>query len=139
MKPGTKPKPSSMKILEGNRGKRPLNKDEPEPKGIMPQCPEHLDEGAKREWDNIVPMLSKLGLLTEVDGTALAIYCQAYSTWVEAVERIQKTGMIVKAPSGYPIQNPYLAIANKAVEQMNRFLTEFGMTPSSRSRIVVPK
>ena len=139
MKPGTKPKPSSLKILAGNRGKRPLNKDEPEPKGIMPQCPEHLDEGAKQEWDNIVPMLSKLGILTEVDGAALAIYCQAYSTWVQAVERIKKTGMIVKAPSGYPIQNPYLAIANKAVEQMNRFLTEFGMTPSSRSRISVPK
>lgn len=84
-------------------------------------------------------MLDRIGVLTEIDGTALAIYCQAYSTWVEATERIKKTGMIVKAPSGYPIQNPYLAIANKAIDQMKSLLAEFGMTPSSRSRVIVPK
>ena len=137
MKPGPKPKPTAIKIFEGNPGKRPLNKKEPKPEQISPKCPEHIDRRAKREWRRLAPVLEGLGLLTEVDGTAFAIYCQSYSTWVESVEKVKKTGMIVKAPSGYPIQNPYLAIANKAVDQMKAFLAEFGMMPSSRSRISV--
>jgi P27 family predicted phage terminase small subunit len=42
---------------------------------------------------------------------------------------------MVRSPSGYPIQNPMLAIANKAQEQCLKILAEFGLTPSSRSRI----
>jgi len=138
MRPGRRPKPTAIKLLEGNPGKRPLNKNEPLPKQLPPKCPSHLDRRAKREWKRMAPLLENLGLLTEIDGTAFGIYCQAYSTWVEATEKVKKTGMIVKAPSGYPIQNPYLAIANKAVDQMRAFLAEFGMMPSSRSRISVP-
>jgi P27 family predicted phage terminase small subunit len=43
--------------------------------------------------------------------------------------------MLVKSPSGYAIQNPWLSIANKAFDQMMKLMTEFGMTPSSRSRV----
>jgi len=31
MKPGTKPKPISLKLIDGNRGKRPLNAKEARP------------------------------------------------------------------------------------------------------------
>jgi len=79
--------------------------------------------------------LEPLGLLTKIDMAALAAYCMAYSRWVEAENMIRKHGMLVKSPNGYPMQSPYLAIANKAVEQMKSFLTEFGMTPAARSRI----
>lgn len=48
-------------------------------------------------------------------------------------------GVIITAPSGYPIQNPWLAVANKAMREMMRVAVEFGMTPSSRSRINVPE
>jgi phage terminase small subunit len=44
---------------------------------------------------------------------------------------------VIKAPSGYPIASPYLSIANTAMAQMTRLLVEFGMTPSSRSRVAV--
>lgn len=42
---------------------------------------------------------------------------------------------MVKAPSGFPVQSPFLAIANKALEQMTKLMIEFGMTPSSRTRV----
>lgn len=64
---------------------------------------------------------------------------------MEAVENIKKFGLIVrtppseKNPEGYPIQNPYFAIMNQSMAQMRSFLVEFGMTPSSRSRISVAK
>jgi P27 family predicted phage terminase small subunit len=54
------------------------------------------------------------------------------------LEQIQKYGTMVKSPTGYPIQSPYLAIANRQAEIMMRVASEFGFTPASRSRISVP-
>ena len=76
-----------------------------------------------------------LGLLTRIDRAALALYCEAWGRWVEAEEALRKYGVMIKAPSGYPVQSPYLAIANRAMDQMAKLLVEFGMSPSSRSRV----
>jgi len=134
---GRKPKPTAVKVLEGNPGKRALNGHEPIPRRRLPRCPDHLSETAKREWRRVAGELYDAGLLTGVDRAALAAYSQAWGRWVEAEEKLTKTGAVIKTSNGNPIQNPYLAIANRAVEQMYKFAVEFGMTPSSRSRIHV--
>ena len=77
-------------------------------------------------------------MLTKLDRGALATYCGAYALWAEAMEQIQKFGTIVKSPTGYPIQSPYLAVANRQAEIMMRVASEFGFTPASRSRITAP-
>jgi P27 family predicted phage terminase small subunit len=82
--------------------------------------------------------LSKLNLITNLDRGALATYCGAYAMWAESMEQIQKYGTMVKSPSGFPIQSPYLAIANRQAEIMMRIASEFGFTPASRSRISAP-
>lgn len=132
---GRRPKPTRIKEIEGNPGKRALNKREPRPESALPPCPEHLDAEAKAEWGRISPELMRLGLLASLDRAALAAYCQAWSRWVEAETNLRKFGTVIKTAKGYPIQNPYLGIANTAIDIMRKFLTEFGMTPSSRSRI----
>jgi P27 family predicted phage terminase small subunit len=58
--------------------------------------------------------------------------------WAEATEAIQKFGTMVKAPSGFPVQSPYVSIANRQAEIMMRIASEFGFTPASRSRIATP-
>jgi P27 family predicted phage terminase small subunit len=73
--------------------------------------------------------------MTEIDGAALALYCQAWARWIEAEQNLVRYGVVVKSPSGFPMQSPFLAIANKAMEQMTRLLAEFGMSPSSRTRV----
>lgn len=135
MAAGRPRKPTVLKVLEGNPGKRPLPKGEPKPIPKAPDCPSVLDREGRKEWRRIVAELEPLGLLTRIDMAALAGYCMAYSRWVGAENMIRKHGMLVKSPNGYPMQSPYLAIANKAIDQMKAFLTEFGMTPASRSRI----
>jgi phage terminase small subunit len=45
---------------------------------------------------------------------------------------------MIKSPTGFPIQSPYLAIANRQAEIMMRIASEFGFTPASRSRISTP-
>jgi len=135
---GRRPTPTRLKILTGNPGKRPLNQAEPMPEAAMPECPAELGEIAKREWGRLVGELYALGLLTNLDRAALAAYCGAYALWAEATEAIQKYGTMIKSPSGYPVQSPYVAVANRQAEIMMRIASEFGFTPASRSRISSP-
>ena len=134
---GRKPKPSQLKLVSGNPGHRPLNKNEPQPKAATARAPHGLSKLAQKHWHTVAKQLSDAKILTELDKTALVLYCEAWARWREATDAVAERGMLVKSPSGYPIQNPYLSIANKAFEQMQKMLVEFGMTPSSRSRIQV--
>jgi len=136
---GRKPKPTRLKILEGNPGKRPLNLNEPQCEEGIPECPEFLCTEAKQEWNLLAPMLHNSGLLTKLDRNALAALCQVWARWLKAEELLKKHGLLVKSPNNFLMQNPALAIANKSLEQMRLLLTEFGLTPSSRSRIPVTK
>jgi P27 family predicted phage terminase small subunit len=135
---GRRPKPSRIKALTGNPGKRPLNPNEPQPAPAMPECPPELSPLAREEWARLGAELSKLNLMTQLDRGALATYCAAYGFWAEALQQIQKYGTMVKSPTGYPMQSPYLAIANRQAEIMMRVASEFGFTPASRSRISAP-
>jgi len=132
---GRRPKPTRVKALTGNPGKRPLNEYEPQPEAKIPECPPQLGPVARAEWDRLAPELGKLRLLTELDRAALAAYCGAYGFWTEAIEAIQKYGTMLKSPSGYPQQSPYVAVANRQAEIMIRVAAEFGFTPASRGRI----
>ena len=133
---GRKPKPTALKILEGNPGKRQLNNSEPTPAKKAPKCPSWLDAEAKKEWRRLTKQLDDLGLLTTVDMAAFAGYCQAYARWKEAEEFISKHGTIVKTPSGYWQQVPQVSIAQTYLKIMNKLCEQFGLTPSARSRIV---
>jgi P27 family predicted phage terminase small subunit len=133
---GRKPKPTALKVIEGNPGKRPLNKAEPKPENKAPKCPSWLEKEAKKEWRRMSKVLETLGILTEVDAAAFAGYCQAYARWKEAEEFLSKHGTIFKTPSGYIQQVPQVSIAQTYLKIMKDFCSEFGLTPSSRSRIV---
>ncbi len=133
---GRKPKPTAIKTLEGNPGKRPLNPREPQPHRRAPTCPEWLEAEAKTEWARMACQLEDIGVLTEIDRAAFAGYCQAYARWREAEEFISKHGSIVKTPSGYWQQVPQVSIAQTYLKIMHKFCEQFGFTPSARSRII---
>lgn len=140
---GRRPKPTALKLIEGNRGKRPLNGCEPRAITPTPTPPPHLTADALEEWNRVADWLHRIGLLSELDRGALAAYAQAYGRWVQAeraiakmAERDQLTGgLMIKTSNGNAIQNPVVGIANRAAADMMRYATEFGMTPSSRTRI----
>ena len=133
---GRKPKPTAVKVLEGNPGKRPLNLYEPGPEKTAPECPSWLNDEAKEEWDRLADKMVNLGTLTEMDMAAFAGYCQSYARWKEAEEFIEKHGTIVKTPSGYWQQVPQVSIAQTNLKVMLKFCSEFGLTPSFRSRMI---
>lgn len=120
-----------------------MNKAEPLPARKLPNVPPELNDDAKVEWGRVSEELYKLGLLTGIDRAALAAYCQAYGRWMIAERAITEMakrdpvtqGLLIKTTNGNAIQNPLVGTANKAMSDMMRYASEFGMTPSARSRI----
>jgi P27 family predicted phage terminase small subunit len=144
MKSGPPPKPTALKVVGGNPGRRPINKEEPAPEIVAPHCPPHLAAEGVAEWERIMPLLIRYHIISEIDTAALALYCQSYARWQQAEAKISEIklktgddGLLIKAPSGYPIQNPYLAIANRAMEDCYKYLQQFGLSPSARTRVIV--
>lgn len=125
---GRKPKPSALRT-------RGAGKHEPIPPDARPRCPDHLSPAARKEWRRLAKPLHEMGVLSTADRAALAAYCQAWSRWVEAEEKLKETPPLLKTPSGYVQQSPWLSIANKQLEIMGRYMAELGLTPASRTRV----
>ena len=56
---GRKPKPTSIKKLEGNPGKRPFNANEPKPNKPHRNVPTGLLPDAQDEWKRLAASLEK--------------------------------------------------------------------------------
>lgn len=132
---GRKPIPTKLKQLKGTARKSRINKHEPKPEAVVPLAPNHLSILAIAEWDRVTGELYSLGLLSQIDRASLAAYCQAYGRWVQAEKELNEQGLTITTSNGNVIQNPLVGTANRAMELMHKFLTEFGMSPSSRARV----
>lgn len=142
MKRGPKPLPDNVHLINGNPSKKRLailDSGARVPVEI-PDCPAHLSPEAKKEWKRISVELEKLGLIAKIDRAALAIYCQAFGRWVYAEKKLKELGdegLTYTMASGYQQIGVWVQISNRAVEIIHKFLSEFGMTPSARSRVNV--
>lgn len=147
---GRKPKPTVLKVLAGNPGKRPLNPSEPKPLAEAPRCPTWLDAEGKRKWKALVPELERLGLLTIVDGDTLAGYCQACAEFKFATEILKQEGRVCRVPvmgkedgevkviAWRLSSHPAVHQQRSALALIRAFAALFGLDPSSRSRLSSP-
>jgi P27 family predicted phage terminase small subunit len=115
-----------------------LNKYEPQFDPALLPPPPHLTEAAIAEWNRVAPQLYAVRVLTAADLASLAAYCQAYADWIHARTELDKHGFTITTEKGNLIQSPWVGIANKAMNNFVRYAAEFGMTPSSRSRVSAP-
>lgn len=156
---GPKPKPASVHWLHGNPSKKTAAQlmDSLQPEIELPGCPSHLLPEAKKEYKRITPELIRYGLLSKIDRAALCLYLQSWAELVfaekvlnrrikEAAKKAQAAedkgevyegsdGLVEITKNGNLIYSPYWVIANKARQQVDRFLSNFGMSPSSRGRV----
>lgn len=135
MTAGRKPKPTNLKLIQGTYRQDRANPSEPKPKPVIPPCPEFLQGEGRKLYQKTAKKLARIGLMTELDDMALAMLCQGWTEYLEATEQVKKSGILVKSPNGFPVLNPYLTVANQALKKVRSLLTEFGMSPGSRSRI----
>ncbi|WP_297778430.1 phage terminase small subunit P27 family [uncultured Roseovarius sp.] len=119
-------------------GRSRAGEAEPIPPKALPRCPDHLSKVARKEWRRLAAPLYRMGVLSVTDRAALAAYCQAWARWVEAEEHLSKGPALIKTPSGYVQQSPWLTVANKQLEIMGRFMAELGLSPSARARLRLP-
>ncbi len=151
--------PTNVHLLRGNPSKKSLADlvDELKPEIAIPNCPAHLLPEARKEWRRITPQLERYGLISKIDRAALSLYCQSWARWVWAERQMQRQmaraeekraeveargeiysggdGMTVATPNGHMTYSPHWVIANKAMEQVNKYLANFGMDPSSRGKV----
>jgi len=137
---GRKPKPTAQRHLEGNPGRRAFNLVEPAPPpaAATDDAPPAVLTGhphALAEWIRLAPMLRQARVITQADLSALTALCLEWDRYLVAMAEVQRLGMVVKAPSGYPIPNPYLPIATRALAACTKLWPELGLTPSSRTRV----
>lgn len=144
---GPAPKPTALKLIEGNRGKRKLNKQEPDPAYLIDLTPpDWLKPAARAVWDEMAPMASRAKLLTEVDVQAFAMGCVALAEFRKASARVDSDGAIKSKKAldeeGNVVDagehlNPWAGAQSMYFKQAMTLFTQFGMTPAARTRIAV--
>jgi P27 family predicted phage terminase small subunit len=162
---GRPPKPTALKELQGNPGKRRLNRDEPHfgVEGLT--CPRWLNAEARREWRRAARLLREQRVVTAADRGALAAYCLSYARWQQAeaalepreicetirdeagneVERRYMTGGLTQEVTicnkkgevvgTKVIARPEVLIAQQYQRLMMAAAGKLGMDPSSRSKV----
>lgn len=132
---GRRPKPTALKAIEGNPGKRPLPENEPK-FSTRTTCPTFLDDDAKSCWRRLYPKLLQSGVLKAVDRDVLAAYCSAYSTWKKADEFLKKQkSQVYKTASKVLKPWPQIAIRNAALDRMATYGAKLGIGPADRVRL----
>jgi P27 family predicted phage terminase small subunit len=137
---GRRPQPTKLRVLRGNPGRRPVNPHEPQPPPVgdefeTPPAEVSTDLLAAAEWRRVIPILRACGLASQAERSALVALCQQWSRYLEAHGKVRELGMIVRKPSGVPMINPYLAVADRALAHCGKLWGELGLTPSGRARL----
>ena len=143
------------------------NPEEPEPETFNepPKCPSYLKGEARKAWDGMAAKLTMLGVLTDIDLTAMEVYCSIYAEWREAkaylegpagycpncnprrrkksddpcrgrIHKLIPYGPFFITIKGWQ-QSPYFRAVDVCRKQLRAYAIEFGLTPSSRSRVKV--
>lgn len=136
---GRKPKPTYLRVLDGNAGRRPVNQDEPLPPGKLDEIPppEHLSDEQKRVWRTAIEHAPP-GLLRKLDWAVFEQWVVHHANFLEASNKVAKTGQLIKKGDGWD-WNPYMSIMNKQSALALKCAAELGFTPSSRTRVKVDK
>jgi P27 family predicted phage terminase small subunit len=152
--PGPPPKPTALKKLAGNPGKRALNKSEPQPERVIPAMPRGLPKRAQRFWRDHAAKLEELGVLTAVDGPAFTLMALHYAVALEALEIIQRdvllltdetgapekiirTGLMAVDENGAARKHPLLQVWRENSTAFRQYAAQFGLTPAARARLSI--
>ena len=143
-KRGPRPEPTIIKMAKGNPGKRPLNKSEPKPPSDDITPPGWVTGVARSKWDEVVPKLIGMGVMTNADIDTIARYCTMHEQYVKYLEQVRRglDVLVIRDDSGkvkYMQSTPAATMMTKLAASMLRIEQEFGLTPSARSGLSASK
>ena len=140
MTSGRRPIPTEVKLAQGTT--RDVNYQTPEVERVRPECPKHLDEIGKAEWERLCDLLETMKVLSLSDAPMLQFYCESYSHYRKAEAAVVKVGEVIvkkKKDGTELLRNPFSVELHKYRDALNKMLVEFGLTPSARATLIAPK
>lgn len=134
---GRKPTPPSLKLLAGNPGKRPMP-DTPDSPLLsdIDEPPDWLHDDAKGFYREVVKLLTGMRVATEADKLGIVALSQALAEVKIAHKEMNKYGRVIKSKGGGAERNPYAIHSAQFLGFVRQFITEYGMTPCSRARLI---
>lgn len=146
---GRPAKPVELKLLEGNRGHRPIDLSATfRPEVGEPDVPKHLSREARKAWKRLAVELLRYNLLAKVDRDAFGMLCQtvgrceileraiaAKMALVAADGKDPAEGLVDTTPQGYRMQSVHYQLLSKEQEKLHKLLESFGMRPDARARV----
>lgn len=130
-------KPTALKLFEGNRGKRKIDKNEPKPPVVSIPMPDWMCPRGKAVWKRLKPILLNLKVLTTADVEMFAAFCDSYGRYVSAEIKVTKA---MNAPMESEAAKLIPSLTNTSMKYLDRarlIAATFGLTPGDRSRISI--
>jgi P27 family predicted phage terminase small subunit len=135
-------KSAAQKRIEGNRGKRPINKREPIAVAADPSIPDDLSALERTFWQQLFPIVSDMQVMTVADVTALTQLCRFLAEERECSTLLNKMGRLIpkKNSDGQILGvtlNPIARLRSDAAKHVRGYLSVFGLGPSFRAGLSV--
>lgn len=152
---GPAPKPVELKVLEGNRGNRPLDLSTVfRPEVGLPDAPSWLSREGRKAWKRLSEELLRYNLISRVDRDAFATLCQTIGRLEQvelairarqklAEDKARESGdkcdpiaaLLGKTPNGLEVQGAVYQILNREQDKLWRMLDSFGLKPDARAAV----
>jgi P27 family predicted phage terminase small subunit len=101
-----------------------------------PAKPSHLSAETAKVWDELVARLDGEKVLVLNDAAALEVLAETLASYRRSVAAIAAQGEVVVLPNGIQALNPWAKIRKSSGDFLQKMLSEFGLTPAARSRVV---
>jgi len=136
---GRKKIPTKLKMIKGTHRKERDVVKEAFPDSNIPKPPKHLSKDALKEWNRVTVELRANGLITNLDRSLIAMYCQSWARLKKYEKIIAEKGELIKTPNGGINMSPAMWVLNKAADQVYKYASAFGMSPESRTKATTTK
>ncbi len=134
--------PKQTKILQGTfrPGREKTDAVEVDPLATVPPPPTTLGRHGKAKWKELAPKLVEKGILTPLDLPAFEAMCGCWDLYADSIEIIYGKGRRRKSLSTYisgksSQEAPATVLAKQMLALFKSYLTEFGLSPSSRGKV----
>ena len=142
---GRKPKAREVQIVEGRDKKNPqrFRNEVPETSNEEPIMPIYFDATAQEAWQTIKAVFTMSGMWSSSYQVPIELYCETYSNYRRSLELVRISGQALRIENDDGTvtikRNPYSVELHRYKEELIKLSIEFGLTPSSRSRIALQK
>jgi len=99
--------------------------------------PKHFKGEAAKAWKRLVEILGPQRIVSHSDYYSLMILCESWAVYRRAEDAIAKDGDFLIGQKGELIKHPAHTLINQAWERIRPLLSEFGLTPTARSRFLL--